>query len=299
MDTLRILDDLNVVQRLPVEAIRAAQAERAATVPSFLQCIDELVASGGRRGRPGTAFFAFHLFGEWREKSAYRPLAGLLRLPSHALEPILGDAKTETANRVMAAVFDGDPAPLYEIIRDETADEFIRKRMIDAVSMLTLSGDIPRGETERFLRECYDKLQPQEDCYVWQGWLDAVAWLGFADLKPLAKQAFDRGSIDPTWLSFGDFEQDLQHTIDHPEAGPLHPDGELTLFGETVAELSGWAGFKPKSRSNRRSQAGNPASSAFYDPERNPFRKVGRNDPCPCGSGKKFKKCCYNRDFGM
>jgi uncharacterized protein YecA (UPF0149 family) len=21
-------------------------------------------------------------------------------------------------------------------------------------------------------------------------------------------------------------------------------------------------------------------------------RKVGRNEPCPCGSGKKFKKCC-------
>jgi hypothetical protein len=25
-------------------------------------------------------------------------------------------------------------------------------------------------------------------------------------------------------------------------------------------------------------------------------RKVGRNDPCPCGSGKKFKNCCLNRD---
>ena len=22
------------------------------------------------------------------------------------------------------------------------------------------------------------------------------------------------------------------------------------------------------------------------------FQKVGRNDPCPCGSGKKYKKCC-------
>ena len=21
-------------------------------------------------------------------------------------------------------------------------------------------------------------------------------------------------------------------------------------------------------------------------------RKVGRNDPCPCGSGKKYKNCC-------
>jgi uncharacterized protein len=23
-----------------------------------------------------------------------------------------------------------------------------------------------------------------------------------------------------------------------------------------------------------------------------PTPKVGRNDPCPCGSGRKFKKCC-------
>ncbi len=25
--------------------------------------------------------------------------------------------------------------------------------------------------------------------------------------------------------------------------------------------------------------------------------KVGRNDPCPCGSGKKYKKCCMNKDL--
>lgn len=28
------------------------------------------------------------------------------------------------------------------------------------------------------------------------------------------------------------------------------------------------------------------------EPYENPYRKIGRNDPCPCGSGKKFKKCC-------
>jgi preprotein translocase subunit SecA len=26
-----------------------------------------------------------------------------------------------------------------------------------------------------------------------------------------------------------------------------------------------------------------------------PPKKVGRNDPCPCGSGKKFKKCCLHK----
>jgi preprotein translocase subunit SecA len=27
-------------------------------------------------------------------------------------------------------------------------------------------------------------------------------------------------------------------------------------------------------------------------PKRRPVAKVGRNEPCPCGSGKKFKQCC-------
>jgi preprotein translocase subunit SecA len=27
-------------------------------------------------------------------------------------------------------------------------------------------------------------------------------------------------------------------------------------------------------------------------PPGSPSDKVGRNDPCPCGSGKKYKKCC-------
>jgi preprotein translocase subunit SecA len=27
-------------------------------------------------------------------------------------------------------------------------------------------------------------------------------------------------------------------------------------------------------------------------------QKVGRNDPCPCGSGKKYKKCCGSNKEG-
>jgi preprotein translocase subunit SecA len=35
------------------------------------------------------------------------------------------------------------------------------------------------------------------------------------------------------------------------------------------------------------------AKSGFAEPAfaANPYAGVGRNDPCPCGSGKKFKKC--------
>lgn len=37
----------------------------------------------------------------------------------------------------------------------------------------------------------------------------------------------------------------------------------------------------------------------FLRGQHNPLRagpKVGRNDPCSCGSGKKFKKCCLGKD---
>jgi len=29
--------------------------------------------------------------------------------------------------------------------------------------------------------------------------------------------------------------------------------------------------------------------------ERVDYSKVGRNDPCPCGSGAKFKNCCIEK----
>ena len=28
-----------------------------------------------------------------------------------------------------------------------------------------------------------------------------------------------------------------------------------------------------------------------------PRKRISRNAPCPCGSGKKYKKCCYGKDF--
>ncbi len=27
-------------------------------------------------------------------------------------------------------------------------------------------------------------------------------------------------------------------------------------------------------------------------------KEVGRNDPCPCGSGKKYKQCCMKKNEG-
>jgi hypothetical protein len=45
-----------------------------------------------------------------------------------------------------------------------------------------------------------------------------------------------------------------------------------------------------------------PAREEYLERKPAPFlrteKQVGRNDPCPCGSGKKFKKCCMSRGKG-
>jgi preprotein translocase subunit SecA len=50
----------------------------------------------------------------------------------------------------------------------------------------------------------------------------------------------------------------------------------ISVLDSTEAALAGMA------------VAGGAAAASL--PE-NPYPKVGRNDPCPCGSGKKYKHC--------
>jgi hypothetical protein len=138
-----------------------------------------------------------------------------------------------------------------------------------------------------------------------------VACLGLVELKPLVQEAFARGSVDPSWLSFQDFEQNLNDAIAHPDELPVGFSSDLTPFEDTIAELQHWACFQPDDASDDERdlsdsdlfdgddvETGKPAArwSPNYIPKRNPFRHVGRNDPCPCGSGKKFKKCCLGKD---
>lgn len=297
MEAAEILDQLTHAEGLPKAALQAASAQRAEMVPTFLNEIDSYLALDSTdRAKRTPLFFIFHLLGEWREKAAYRPLARLLRRPEHELNAILGDAITSTSHRVMAAVCDGDPQPLYEIILDPRAEQFIRSRMCEALAMLVLSGELDRTLVARFLRDAFMELQPQARYFIWQGWQSAIAMLGLSELKILVKRAFDRGFIDRDWIGFEDFERDLKWAVKRPDRPRQHHGEIFSLFGDTVEELSGWYGFSDDySAARERHLQEAEAELAGSEPYRNPFKGVGRNDPCPCGSGKKFKKCCLGR----
>jgi uncharacterized protein len=76
------------------------------------------------------------------------------------------------------------------------------------------------------------------------------------------------------------------------------PDGWDNLKGKSYAEIRALQErIAPAARAihsfwlARRTPRG-AETGTYVRPE----RKVGRNDPCPCGSGKKFKRCCGHTD---
>lgn len=298
MDVSEILHQLNRAGRLPEAAIRAAGERHPEVVPAFLDVVEGfLAADPGAREAPASLFFIFHMLGDYREKSAYRALARLLAIDDPDIDVVLGDGVTETSHRVMAAVFDGDPAPLHEIIESEHADENVRARMFETLAMLVLRGELDRARVAKYLLDSFATLRPQRENFVWHGWQSAIAMLGLAEFSPLVKKAFKRRFIGPSVTRFEHFQTDLKRARANPEAPRGPDDREFTLFGDTIAELSTWHGFSQEYRDQQERREAKSLAARGTEAARtarNPFRGVGRNDPCPCGSGKKFKKCCLN-----
>lgn len=294
MEVDEILHALVEAEDLPKDALQAATAQRAEMVPLFLAAIERFLATPAKaRAEQSALFYIFHLMGSWREKSAYRPLARFLRCKQ--VDDILGDAITTTSHRVMAAIFDGDPQPLYDIILDPVADEFVRSRMCETLAVLATRGELDRHEVVQFLEDAFGKIKPRSSCFVWQGWQSAIAMLGARELEPVVQQAFDREYIDRIWLGFQDFEKDLEFAIERPGKSRLNNDGLYTLFDDTIEELSTWYGFSEKYKEDRKRRDRNADEDILArGPYINPFKNIGRNDPCPRGSGRKFKKCCMS-----
>jgi hypothetical protein len=297
MTIAQILAELDDTDGLPREALRAASEHRGELVPRFIEAFDSYTPDAGDESM---LFFAFHLLGQWRETSAYRPLCRFLRRMGGGIHEILGeDTVTETSHRVMAAVFDGDPAPLYEVIYDPGADEYVRSCMITALSMLTARGALSRGEMERFLREAFDRLKPRRGCIVWTGWEEAVVELGMVELKPLLEAAFRRGSIDPTWSTLADSETALAKAQAGGCAAMAGDNRSYALFGDVIEEFATWHSFS-EAGERERAQAKQEAALAALKPVpasdqqvdwRDRFANVPLKAPCPCGSGRKFKHC--------
>jgi preprotein translocase subunit SecA len=76
--------------------------------------------------------------------------------------------------------------------------------------------------------------------------------------------------------------------VQAPPPVELGGEQEMSGFQFQHEEFEGFGDAPPESSAG-------PANDAAAVLEKKPFvrpgRKIGRNEPCPCGSGKKYKQC--------
>lgn len=235
-------------------------------------------------------FRGLHILGGAREPQGFQLLLTLLRRPGRELGRLLGDCVTETLARIVAGMFDGDVDALFAAICDPDRDEFARDALMGAATFLTWDGRIDRPRYEAFLKAFFDEEPAPAGDHAWVGWQEAISLLAVNALIPDVEAAFARGLVPHFVMSLRHFRDDLAETERAPNDIERFRKAHLGYLDDVREELERWpvsdGGYDPAE------VFGSRAMEGVGEPVRNPFRHVGRNDPCPCGSGKKAKKCC-------
>ena len=134
-----------------------------------------------------------------------------------------------------------------------------------------------RGDIDYIARTTAAESLRSFDAQSARAWAGQARWLGLKLLKT------DKGGAEDSvgTVEFVATYRQNGATIEHRELSRFRRDerGEWRF-------VDGGTSSKPAEGRVARSPVELPPALAA------PAQKAGRNDPCPCGSGKKFKKCC-------
>ena len=138
----------------------------------------------------------------------------------------------------------------------------------------------------------------------------SVGLRGYAQVDP--KVEFKREGMkifEEMWSGLGDKVTDLVFRMEHLDPDFLNYLGSRWNLdrARTIHEAPAPAPVDDSAGGaiggNIRAQqdaaiSANQGGEKRAEPVRNAGRKVGRNDPCPCGSGRKYKVCCMRKTEG-
>lgn len=296
------LRELATSEDLPDLAIRACVLRYEEASPILHALLARAIAGEDLSDDDALLLFrGLYVVAERRDREACRPLLSLLGRPDEELEWLLGDGLTQSMARIVASVFDGDADGLFAAIEDQERDEYARSSAFGAATFLTFDGRIERARMTQFLEHFHQQRLFDDLDFTWIDWAETIAMLGLTALAPLVEKEWSKNDILQDMVELKEFKEELAKAVDTPnDPEPLKIYG-LGYIDDAVAALDWTRGSSEQDEDEGdalwepdEDEDGRPweSSEDIPQPFHNPLRHVGRNDPCPCGSGKKAKRCC-------
>lgn len=297
-----IMVELDVVEsEVPVEAIETARRHRELIIPRLIEALN-IATENARQGNlpEGSAhFLALFLLTELQADEAFPAILNACLLPGELPFDLFGDAITETLSRIFAQFAGDRPEALDDIIENQSANEYVRWAAADAYLHLVRNEHLSRDAAVARLRSLLNQAVVRFDREITDKLICAMLNFAPHEARDDIRWAFDKGLVDPgSWeraeKAIARGEEEFQKAL-----GYCRPTG----IPDTIKELKRWAAFRdeekvpePTPMPNLLAPHGSTTSTLpTVKPVIRGSRRPGRNEPCPCGSGKKFKKCCLRQ----
>jgi hypothetical protein len=294
MDLKEILSHLERNEGyFPRAAVQEAIDRRDEIVPALLGILEDVArdlnpfVGGGRF----IHIYAMYLLAQFRETRAYPLLVQIFSTPGELPMDLAGDVVTEDLGRILASVSDGDVGGMTALVENEQANEYVRSAAMRGLLTLVACDKRTRDEVMAYLRSLFQKFA-RRFSYAWNALVRSCTELCPEEVVGEIRQAYEDELVEPFFIRWEDVEEALARG---KEAAIEGLKGRYSLITDVTDELGSWACFRENAWNTGRRKArfsAPPLSPGTPKAIRQPRPKVGRNDPCPCGSGKKFKKCC-------
>lgn len=231
--TAELVEELRQARGRPEAALQRALPHAAAIAPAVIDLVEKAAAGNVLTPRQSNLlFWGLPILAAGRRKELYRPLLRFLGgADDDTLDAYLGDATTEILARVVAPVFDGDADTLLALIGDRKVNEYVRWGLLSALTRLTFDGAIARDVTLNALDRFEAQSLAEPDATCWQGWAEAVVYLGFETLHDRMRQAFADQRIPAEITGLDHFERQIAmvRAMRSGDAGLLDSEGMSPL----------------------------------------------------------------------
>lgn len=259
----------------PRRAVEEVIARKEQITPYLLSILEEaanditpLVKRDDYMGH----IYAMYLLAQFRERDAYPLIFKFFSIPGEVSLDVTGDVVTEDLKNILASVSCGDVRLIQALAENESANEYVRAAALEALLCLVAAGEIRREEVIEYYKSLFHSSLAREPSLVLDVLISCCAELYPEEVYEEIEEAFAEGLVDETFIDFQLVDESL--ALGKEKVLAELPKRGYRLIEDTIAEMEWWACFRQRRQ---------PVVKQ---------KKVGRNAPCPCGSGRKYKKCC-------
>jgi len=206
---------------------------------------------------------AIYLLSELKSENSLPAILNFLENNEEVLEFWLGDHITATIWLPLYLLSQSQLDLLKQFLLKPGIGTYSKNAVSKALAQIAIHDPQKRNEIATIYEEALTRYLSAElkDNLIDSDFLGLaignIIDCGFTELLPLIKKLFDKRFVSKN------------------------------IFGLYGTVLSTWSGYSKDGGYDN------------YEDDRIPqpavSNKIGRNDPCPCGSGKKYKKCCMNK----